>query len=106
MQGVKPGQMTGSDTVYLCVIDSQGNACSFVNSTYMAFGTGLVPNDCGFSLQVCVRVHVNHCIDWLYKTSVFKTFYDAVLHVTVQTGMNMFSLCLCKYRMSVMLNFL
>ncbi|XP_040897189.1 glutathione hydrolase-like YwrD proenzyme [Toxotes jaculatrix] len=51
MEGVEPGLMTGSDTVYLCVIDGQGNACSFVNSIYMAFGSGLVPKDCGFSLQ-------------------------------------------------------
>ena len=52
MQGISYGEMASpGDTVYLSVVDGNGNACSFINSTYMSFGSGIVPRGWGFSLQ-------------------------------------------------------
>lgn len=50
-----PGDLVGthktSDTVYLCVTDEDGNACSLVNSVADNFGSRIIPPGTGFVLQ-------------------------------------------------------
>lgn len=41
----------GSDTIYLSVVDREGNIVSLIQSIYQAFGTGLVPEGTGFALH-------------------------------------------------------
>lgn len=41
----------GEDTTYLCAVDEDGNGCSFINSLYMGFGSGIVADGTGVTLQ-------------------------------------------------------
>jgi gamma-glutamyltranspeptidase/glutathione hydrolase len=49
----QPGSPTrpGDDTIYLTVVDRNGNMVSLIQSNYENFGSGLVPEEAGFVLQ-------------------------------------------------------
>ncbi len=49
---VGPGDALGfGDTSYVTAVDGQGNACSFINSVFRSFGTGLVVPGTGVCLH-------------------------------------------------------
>jgi gamma-glutamyltranspeptidase/glutathione hydrolase len=50
---VSPGNppYLGDDTIYLSVVDKEGNMVSLIQSNYENFGSGLVPEGTGFVLQ-------------------------------------------------------
>lgn len=41
----------GNDTIYLTVVDGEGNIVSLIQSNYAGFGSGLTPKGAGFMLQ-------------------------------------------------------
>ena len=52
MVDVGYGNPNGSaDTVYVTAVDAEGNACSFINSVFHSFGSGLVVPSTGIVLQ-------------------------------------------------------
>lgn len=46
-----PGKPAGSDTVYLCTADSEGNMVSYIQSNYMGFGSGVVVPGTGIAMH-------------------------------------------------------
>jgi gamma-glutamyltranspeptidase/glutathione hydrolase len=51
LEAKRGSPVAGTDTTYLCVVDAEGSACSFIVSNYQGFGTGLSPLGFGFTLQ-------------------------------------------------------
>jgi len=49
VDGFTPAE--GNDTIYISVIDKEGNIASLIQSNYAGFGSGLVPPGTGFMLQ-------------------------------------------------------
>jgi gamma-glutamyltranspeptidase / glutathione hydrolase len=46
-----PEPAAGGDTTYLCAVDADGNGCSFINSLYRGFGSGIVAEGTGVCLH-------------------------------------------------------
>ncbi len=46
-----PEPAPGGDTTFLCAVDSEGNGCSFINSLYRGFGSGVVAEGTGVCLH-------------------------------------------------------
>jgi len=46
-----PGGTPAGDTIYLSVVDREGNIASLIQSVYLSFGSGVVVDEYGFHLQ-------------------------------------------------------
>ena len=51
MDRVSSGELEHGDTIYLAVADAEGTMVSFIQSNFLEFGSGLVPDGLGFALQ-------------------------------------------------------